>query len=180
MTAANTPNSTSSSTPAPSESSIPDHRRVLNPLAPPFMFFHPLQFAAYPPHAAAALQHSLLANSNRQQHSDSSISPVPVFPAWYPPPAHQTTASSASEHTPPFPAMPPPPVDFASPIPLGPMVAVHSLLGFPPNGNGENVVSHGPMCWDPIVGMFRAAAGNSGSTSAGLFEQIQSNEGNVA
>jgi hypothetical protein len=77
--------------------------------------------------------------------------------------------------------MPPPPADFASPIPLGPMVAVQSLFGFPPNGNGENVVSHSPMCWDPIVGMFCAAGGNGGGASAtsGLFEQIQSNEGNI-
>jgi hypothetical protein len=79
--------------------------------------------------------------------------------------------------------MPPPPADFASPIPLGPMVAVQSLFGFPPNGNGENAVSRGPMCWDPIVGMFRSATGNSssafGTTTSGLFEQLQSNEGNV-
>ena len=51
-------------------------------------------------------------------------------------------------------------------------------------GMAENVVSHSPMCWDPIVGMFRAAGGNgsgaAGAPSSGLFEQIQSNEGNVA
>ena len=79
--------------------------------------------------------------------------------------------------------MPPPPADFASPIPLGPMVAVQSLFGFPPNGGGEGVLSHGPVCWDPVVGMFRVAGGNGGATisaSSGLFEQIQSNEGNLA
>lgn len=178
MNAANThiPNSSSSSTPDPS--TTPD-RRLLNPLAPPFMFFHPLQFA-YPP--SAALHHPIL---NRQQQSqDSSQSHrVPVLQAWYPHPQQQHHTPSATEqHPAPFPAIPPAPADFASPIPLGPMVAVQSLFGFPTTPASENGPTITPshqgnystpgICWDPVVGMFRAGSGT------GLFEQMSnSNEG---
>jgi hypothetical protein len=186
MTAANTPTSTPSSSSTPDPSTAPD-RRLLNPLAPPFMLFHPLQLA-YPQTAAtaAALQHSFL-QQNRQQHStpqDPSHHGVPVLQAWYPHHPHPTAASAALvtvssvEHPQvPFPAIPPAPADFASPIPLGPMVSVQSLFGFPPTASqGESNATatshHQGICWDPLVGMFRA-----GGNSVGLFEQMSSNEG---
>jgi hypothetical protein len=188
MTAANTPTSTPSSSSTPDPSTASD-RRLLNPLAPPFMLFHPLQLA-YPQTAAAAaaaLQHSLL-QQNRQQHSapqDPSHHGVPVLQAWYPHPPHPTAASAASVTGPsmehpqvPFPAIPPAPADFASPIPLGPMVTVQSLFGFPPTvSQGESNVTatghHQGICWDPLVGMFR-----SGGNTVGLFEQMSANSTN--
>jgi len=185
MTAANTPTSTPSSSSTPDPSTTPD-RRLLNPLAPPFMLFHPLQLA-YPPTAAAAAAalHNSLLQQNRQQHptpQDQSHHGVPLLQAWYPHPPPHSAASAASvagssvEHPQvPFPAIPPAPADFASPIPLGPMVAVQSLFGFPPTASqGEsNATATGHyqgICWDPVVGMFRA-----GGSTAGLFEQMSSN-----
>lgn len=63
--------------------------------------------------------------------------------------------------------MPTAPADFASPLPLGPMVAVQCLSGF--NPASENVTSQGIM-WDPNLGMYRTTNG------PGVFEQV-SNEG---
>jgi hypothetical protein len=164
VTAVNTPNSsTPSSTPAPSETSTSAERRVLNPLAPPFMLFHPVQLA-YPP----SLPHSVPVLNRQQPQENSTPQPVPVLQTWYPHPP-PSTSGPATERT-PFPSVPPPPADFASPIPLGPMVAVQSLFGFPTPTAENGHISQG-ICWDPVVGMFRAA-GSSAVSATGVFEQV--------
>jgi hypothetical protein len=61
--------------------------------------------------------------------------------------------------------MPSATADFASPLPLGPMVAVQCLGGFP--GAGENLASQG-IVWDPALGMYRATGG------VGVYEQVSS------
>jgi len=86
-------------------------------------------------------------------------------------------------HPAPFPAIPPAPADFASPIPLGPMVAVQSLFGFSGEGGAQSGAA--TICWDPVVGMFRgtgtaaAAAAVAGAVAGGatVFEQVQAGEG---
>ena len=72
----------------------------------------------------------------------------------------------------PFPPVPAPPADFASPIPIGGMVAVQYVGGYHPE-------SHSPaasaasfpgagICWDPVMGVYRA------TTAPGqVYEQEQ-------
>lgn len=87
-------------------------------------------------------------------------------------PDSQHSASTGANGAHPFPAVPPAPADFASPIPLGPMVAVQSLFGFPHGQQGE---AAGPaLCWDPILGMFRATGTGAipgGANARSVFEQ---------
>lgn len=110
-----------------------------------------------------------LLNRQQSQSQDLSAPSVPLLQTWYSGPPQQPT----TEH--PFPVVPPAPADFASPIPLGPMVAVQSLLGFPPTATAASVADTGQgqgICWDPAVGMFHAAG-------TGLFEQ-EGIQGNTA
>ena len=79
-------------------------------------------------------------------------------------PTTTSTPSVASGEASPFPAIPPAPADFASPIPVGPVVAVQSLFGFPNTGTEVN--------WDPVVGMYCAThSGGNTIGTAGVFEQ---------
>ena len=89
---------------------------------------------------------------------------------------------SGDQHPTPFPAVPPAPADFASPIPLGPMVAVQSLFGFPPEGAAPGAA--GAICWDPVVGMFRGTANSAVAAAvaggAAVFEQVAGDAANAA
>ena len=87
-------------------------------------------------------------------------------------PDSSTSPSAGANSAHPFPAVPPAPADFASPIPLGPMVAVQSLVGFP--GQGERGAGATAICWDPMIGMFRPTGGGSlpgGGNANSVFEQ---------
>jgi len=180
LAATNTPSTSNKSTASnPSDPpSLVDTRRVLNPLAPPFMFFHPFQLAYPPTAAAAAALHPPVFNRHDPTTSSSAPTPrgVPVLPAWYPAAMPDLSASpsagASSAH--PFPAIPPAPADFASPIPLGPMVAMQSLVGFPHGGQGDAGVAATAICWDPIIGMFRPTGAGSlpgGGNASSVFEQ---------
>jgi hypothetical protein len=142
--------------------------RVLNPLAPPFVLFHPLQLL-HPPSTFSLI--------NRQSTGDSPGQPsLPLLHQWYPHP-HQPSNHSTTDLT-PFPAVPAPPVDFASPVPLGQMLAVpSSLLGFPSTENGAaRATQQGGICWDPVVGMYRS----TNAAGAGAYEQQQQGAANAA
>jgi hypothetical protein len=125
------------------------------------MLFHPLQLA-YPPHLLPRHQQPDSASGAPIQQQ-----PLSLLQAWYPHPP----AGTSGDHPAPFPAIPPAPADFASPIPLGPMVAVQSLFGFP-EGAGQ-----GAFCWDPVVGMFR---GTTAATGGAVFEQVAGEAANAA
>src|SRR5579859_1383742 len=123
------------------------------------MLVHPLQLY---PHL-----HPLM---NRPHHAaqvpNETPSPIPIFQSWYPAPPQQ----AASERH-PFPSVPAPPPDFASPIPLGQMVAMPSVMGFTTQGDNA---SCGGLCWDPVVGMYRTSAGNGAGMPSGVYEQMSS------
>ena len=117
------------------------------------MLIHPLQ----------------LAYLNRQSQTQDHQA-IPVLPTWYSHPPSSTAATTTAEHPAPFPAVPPAPADFASPIPLGPVVAVQSLFGFPGANVAASAAESGQgICWDPTLGMYRANIPSSAGTS--LFEQ---------
>jgi hypothetical protein len=107
------------------------------------MFLHP--FHLYP--------HLL------RQDPSTAMMPSNAMMQWYHPP-------SGGER--PFPPVPSPPADFASPIPVGGMVPLQSLVGMMEGGNS--------VCWDPMMGMYRATTG----CPSGLFEQGSAGNGNTA
>ena len=88
----------------------------------------------------------------------------------------------------PFPPVPAPPADFASPIPIGGMVAVQCFGGYTPDGHAQAAtsgVSGGSsmnlaaatagICWDPVVGMYRATS--TPAVPGQVYEQEQSGGG---
>jgi len=99
--------------------------------------------------------------------------PLSLLQAWYPHPP-SAGASAQGDHPAPFPAIPPAPADFASPIPLGPMVAVQSLFGFPEGA------AQGAFCWDPVMGMFRGTTAAAAAAGGAVFEQVAGEAANAA
>lgn len=125
---------------------------MLNPLAPPFMLY-PLQL--YRPPTDTTHPH-------RHHHHPSVVA--------YP-----------------FPQVPAPPADFASPIPIGGMVAVQCFGGYTPDGHAQTTTggvgggssanpAMGGICWDPVVGMYRATTSAPGQ----VYEQEQNGGSNTS